>query len=336
MPDLQRVVRFLTKRDTIRTAFLVFFVYLMVQLWRFAQWALGNGSFVERPEAVAGLIPIGAWMSFFAWIKTGIWDIVVPAGLVIIIASLMLSFLLKRGFCGWICPVGAFFQLFVNLGDRLRRGKKLPVWRPLDLTLRGLRYAITAVLVWFLAAGIPVDQAIGFRQLPYYAAADVKILSYFVHPHLWWLLLGGFFIGTSTLWGNVWCRWVCPLGGVYGALGSASMTNVVRDGETCISCGKCAKVCPNRVPVDALHIVRAPECDGCQTCVTSCPKPGALEAKALGTFTMPKWVWPVAAVGLWLAIYLIALGTGHWRSGAPLDYLQAAVQQVLTTPPGAP
>ena len=96
-------------RGLVRTGFLVYFAYLCVRLWMFASWALAGSPptpHATRPEAVAGIIPVGALMSFFLWLKTGVFDAVVPAGIVIIVGALVLSVVFKRGFCGWVCPVG--------------------------------------------------------------------------------------------------------------------------------------------------------------------------------------------------------------------------------------
>lgn len=326
VPDVvSKLLKTIAKRDFVRGVFLLFFAAMMVQLWMFARWALGlSPRQVPRPESVVGIIPIGAFMSFFAWLKTGVWDVVLPAGLVIIIAAIAMSVLLKRGFCGWICPVGAFFQLPADFGKRFRKGRDLPVWRPLDLLLRGLRYLLAAAAVFMLSAVVSTADALSFRALPYYAVADIKIVSYFARPPLIWAGFGAAIIGLSLAYGNVWCRWLCPLGGVYGAIGVASLTNVCRDETLCIACGKCARACPNRVAVDRLQTVRAAECDGCQSCVTACPEPGALTPRIVGRWELGWWAWPVLAVGMWLGIYAVALATGHWHSPLPVDAFRAA------------
>jgi polyferredoxin len=322
----EELLRRLLRRDVVRYTFLVYFVALMVQLWLFALWALGHSShFVPRPNAVAGIIPIGAYMSFFAWLKTGLWDTVLPAGVVIIISALVMSLLLKRGFCGWICPVGAFFQIPADIGKRLRKGGNLPVHRWVDLALRGLRDAMAVAAVALLGVIVPIGVALGFRHYDFYYVADIRIVKYFVHPPLWWSVTGLAVVGLSLAYGNVWCRWLCPLGAIYGTVGTASLTNVCRDTEACASCGKCAQACPNRVPVDKLSIVRAPECDGCQTCVRTCTQPGALEPRILGRWRLAWWTWPVTALALWLGIYAVAVLTHNWASPLPVSAFRDAL-----------
>ena len=123
----------------------------------------------------------------------------------------------------------------------------MPRW--LDRTLRGVRYAFAGLILVWLAA-VPVAEAVGFQKLSYYAAADVKILSYFVHMPAWYFAFGATIAAGSFLFGNVWCRYMCPLGGLYGAVGCASACTVVRDAETCIDCGACARACHADVAVD--------------------------------------------------------------------------------------
>ncbi len=66
-----RVRDFVTSRWFVKTAFLAFFLMAVAQLLMFERWARGEGPYVSRPEAVAGILPIGHFTSFFAWVKGG-------------------------------------------------------------------------------------------------------------------------------------------------------------------------------------------------------------------------------------------------------------------------
>ena len=323
---LTRILSRIQPRPLVRGAFFVFFVYLCVTLWLFYLWAVGAGDFVTRPEAVAGIIPVGAYMSFFAWVKSGVYDPVLPAGITIIIGALLTSLLFKRGFCGFICPVGAFWEFFGWIGGKaLPRQPRAPRW--LDLGLRGLRYVLAFGFAAMLFA-LPLSAALDFQKLPYYAVADIKILSYFVLLPLWYVGLGAAIAAASFFFGNVWCRYICPLGGIYGAIGVLSPTNVVRDPGTCIDCGKCTEACHGFVDVQHALTVRAPECDGCQACVESCPVPGALEGRAVGRLRISPWVWAALVVAVWLVVYLVAVVTGHWSAGLTPNEFQEALKSV--------
>lgn len=323
--SLLRLRDAVTSRLFVRSLFLVFFIYACWKLWRFAEWARGNGEYVSRPEAVAGILPIGHFTSFFGWLKGGGWDTLLPAGLVIILAALTVSLLFKRGFCGWICPVGTIWEFAAEGGRRLLgRNLRLPRW--LDLGGRGMRYLIGGAALGILAI-VPLAESIAFRSLPYMWVADIKILQGFFSPVFILIVLLTFVI--SMMLGPVWCRWLCPLGALYSTVGLVSPCAVRRDAETCIHCSRCTEVCHAFVDVERLSTVRALECDGCMDCVKECPVEGCLEAKGPGSVRISPWVWPLLVVGLWLAIWGVAKVTGNWDTTIPDEVFRQVINSGL-------
>lgn len=317
-----RIRDFVTGRWFSKTAFLVFFVYACVQLFRFAAWARGEGPYVTRPEAPAGLLPVGHFMSFFVWIRGGGWDTLLPAGLVIIIAAVSVSLLFRRGFCGWICPVGTVWEACSALGRKLLGGRniRLPKW--LDITGRVFRFILAGAVVVILFS-VPIAEAVGFRSLPYMMIADLKTIGLMITPvYLLVILLAG---AISVLFGPVWCRYLCPVGGMYAAVAVASPCSVHRDTETCIQCARCTASCHAYCEPDKVTTVRSTECDGCMECVKACPVDDCLTARAFSRVRIAPWVWPVLVVGLWLAIYGIASLTGNWKSSIPPEQFKAVI-----------
>jgi len=327
-----RAHRVLTSRWLVKGAFFVLFVWLASRLLAFAAWARGEGPFVPRPEAVAGILPVGHFTSFFAWLKGGGWDTLLPAGLVIIIAALATSLLFKRGFCGWICPVGTLWEGAAAIGRRLLGGRNIRLPRWLDIAGRGFRYVLGFGFFAFVGM-VSIPEAVGFRELPYMWVADIKIIEGFGQPIFLIVIL--FASALSMLLGPVWCRYACPLGALYSAVGLASPCAVKRDDQTCIDCGKCTRVCHAFVDVQHAATVHAAECDGCMDCVKVCPVEGALEARAFGRMRIAPWVWPLLVVGLWFAIYLVAKLTGNWDTTIPVDVFRQVIGSGLleqTTP----
>ena len=326
MDSFEQVRRILAGRWPIKLAFLLFFVWSCWRLWQFAEWGRGRGPYVPRPETVAGILPVGHFTSFFAWLKGGGWDTLLPAGLVIILAALTVSLLFKRGFCGWICPVGTLWEIAASLGRGLMGGRnvRLPKW--LDLTGRGFRYVLAIVFFGFLAR-VSVEEALWFRELPYMWVADIKILQGFFSPTFIAVTLFAF--ALSMVIGPVWCRWLCPLGGLYSAVALPSACTVVRDEATCIHCSRCNEVCHAFVDVERAHDVRAVECDGCMECVRECPVDGCLSARVFRTWRFPAWAWPLLVVGSWLVIYGVAKVTGNWDTAVPLQLYQQVIRSGL-------
>lgn len=319
--DYQRVRDFVTSRWFIKSGFLVVFVVSCVQLFLFAAWARGTGPFVPRPEAPAGLLPIGHFTSFFAWIRGGGWDTLLPAGLVIILGALATSLFFRRGFCGWICPVGTVWEAFASAGRRIfGRNFQLPRWA--DLTGRVVRFVLAGLIVMVLMS-VSVAEAVDFRMLPYMWVADLKILGIMIEPvYLIVVLIVGV---VSALIGPLWCRYLCPVGGLYCAVAALSPCSVVRDEATCIQCGACAKSCHAFCHPERVSTVRDTECDGCMDCVKVCPVDACLEAKVAGGARIAPWVWPILVVGLWFAIYGAAKVTGNWDSTVPVEGFKGAI-----------
>lgn len=177
-------------------------------------------------------------------------------GLVIIIAAITVSLLFKRGFCGWVCPVGTVWEL-AELAGRKFMGRTILIPRWLDRAGRGVRYVLAAAILAFLVL-VPVAEAVGFRQFPYMWTADVKILSGFTNPAF--VIAGLLIFALSMMFSPVWCRYLCPLGGWYSVLGMASPCAVHRDDAICTHCHKCTTVCHALVEVEAAEDrVWAPE-----------------------------------------------------------------------------
>jgi hypothetical protein len=171
---------------------------------------------------------------------------------------------------------------------------------------------------------VPVREAVEFRQIPYMWIADLKIIHLMGEPT--WLAVAGLAAALSVVFGPVWCRYLCPLGGLYSVVGLASPCTVERNPATCIHCSRCGDVCHAFVEPEKTKRVYAPECDGCMDCVKICPVDGCLEAKAFSRVQVAPWVWPLLVVGMWLVIFGFAKATGNWDSRIPDDVYRQVIQ----------
>lgn len=108
-------------RRTVQAGFTLFCLYAGWQFYWFYQWAIGaSATYVARPPAVEGFLPISALVSLKRLVLTHQYDPIHPAGLTIFLAALSLGLLLRKGFCGWICPVGFASNLAELAGRRLK------------------------------------------------------------------------------------------------------------------------------------------------------------------------------------------------------------------------
>lgn len=307
---------------------------MLLATWRFHGFyryvmGIGNVQSAYRPPVGEGLMPLGAITAFRAWLATGDFDPIHPAGLVIFIATLITAWIFRRALCSWICPVGTLFQYVGRLGNRVMgRNLAMPSW--LDKLLRGLKYAIGASLIYTLFFKLTSAEAVSFLQLPYYVISDFKMFILWFRPAAITVLLLAFVLVMSFLFKSFWCRYLCPYGAVLGLIGLLTPITLKKDPAACVKCGKCSKACPNLVNVkDVTTRVLTPECTGCTSCVRGCPK-GALQFRAFGVLPVSVKLFSLAFLAVFFGAILLAKYTGHWESIVPSAAYKAIYQHYTT------
>lgn len=286
--------------------------------------ALESGTVPSAPRSpsVEGFLPIGALMAFKLWIAEGIFDPLHPAALVLFIAALLLALLLKKSFCGWICPVGTISESVGTAGRRVF-GRNFALPKYLDYPLRSVKYLLMAFFLYIVLIQMSPSQIGLFLNTPYWKVADVKMLRFFTHMSTTTQITLVALFGLSLVYKNFWCRYLCPYGGLLGLLSMASPVKIGRDESRCIRCGACSKHCPSLIPVADLRAVRTPECTGCLTCVSRCPAKGALDAKLLGKRAVRPEAVAALVVGIFFGIIALARLSGAWHSSiSPEELMQ--------------
>jgi len=305
-------------RLIVHNAFLVFTLFVGYRFYLFYLWAIGGSStYVPRPSSVEGFLPISALLGLKRLLLTGVYDPVHPAGLTILLSALAIGLLLRKGFCGWICPVGAFSNLAERLGRTLGLLFRLPVW--LDVPLLSLKYILLAFFLYAVFWKMDLKAIIGFQNNAYNFAADAKMLQFFLHPSLLAGSIMLLLVAVSLPLANFWCRYLCPYGGLLGLLALAGPLRIRRDEEKCIDCKKCRKICPASIKVDAKKTVLSPECVGCLECVAVCPREECLTVTDWSPKRISPLLIPALVLMLFFSFYLTANLTGKWHSKVSLE-----------------
>ena len=202
---------------------------------------------------------------------------------------LAMTLLLRRAFCGYMCPLGTISEWLHGLG-RVLRLPDVRVANRLDRGLALLKYALLAVI---LVATWRAGELI-FRGFdPCYAlisrhGADITFWAYVV---------AGAIALASLVTILPFCRWFCPFAAVLNPLSRFGLTRIRRNPEICRDCGLCSKDCPAAIQVDRLEQVTAARCISCMNCVDSCPhNEGQAKALAWGPPKLLGSRWPQAAL----------------------------------------
>ena len=304
-------------RHAVQLVFLALNAWIGVQFYLFVRHYETGGRTVEvsRPAGVEGWLPIAALMNLKVWLATGHLLRLHPAGLFLLMAFLAMSWLFRKSFCGWLCPVGAISEYLWRLGRRaFGRNFRLP--RRLDVALRGLKYVLLGLFLYAVGA-MSVSAIRAFLEGPYGMVDDVKMLNFFRYLGLTGGVVLALLVAASVLLENFWCRYLCPYGALMGLAALASPLRIRRDTALCIDCARCARACPSALPVDRLVEIRSAECTACLECVASCPAAGALTMAAPRGKRVPAWAVATGLAVLFVGICGYARWTGHWSTGLP-------------------
>lgn len=182
------------------------------------------------------------------------------AALVVVVYGLVRG----RAFCGWVCPV----NLIGEGADALRR--RLGIAVPERMFDRRVKIGVAAAVVALSAlTGFPVFEAVS----PIGAVNKGLVFGGFAGAGtLLAIVIAELFVSR-----RVWCRALCPLGGLFQVLGRAGQVNVRIDYDACVHCGRCEEACPADPVIlapalsGADAIVRAGDCMACGACVDACP-----------------------------------------------------------------
>ncbi len=314
--------------------------FLLVNVWIgviFYFWVRqfepgGASTNLHRPAGVEGWLPIAGLMNLRYLALTHHVPALHPAGMFLLIAFLAMSFLFRKAFCSWLCPVGTISEYLWRVGQKIfRRSASVQVPRWLDIGLRGLKYLLLGFFVWAVTS-MAADELAAFMNSPYGLIADVKMLNFFRHLGETGAIVLGMLVVASLFIQNFWCRYLCPYGALLGITSFLSPVRIRRNPETCIDCAKCAKACPSALPVDKLVTIKSAECTGCLECVAVCPAKDALNmslpripALSPQPRRLPAWAMAVGIAALFFGIVGFAKTAGFWDSRVP----RATYQQLV-------
>src|SRR3989338_541621 len=210
------------------------------------------------------------------------------------IMMLILTLVIGRFFCGWVCPLGTIIDAFgIKAKNR-------------DLDLRRVKYYILGLIVVCAFLGIQVAwifdpivitaRFISLNFIPsvtfivdrffiflikgsnfysplydFYRSLKSSFLGvkiyYFSHSFItlaFFLIILSFLAITKRLW----CRVLCPLGAIYGLISKLALLE--RRVDKCSHCMRCNVECRmSAIKEDSSY--RKEECVLCMDCIYACP-----------------------------------------------------------------
>ncbi|MBI5483531.1 MAG: 4Fe-4S binding protein, partial [Deltaproteobacteria bacterium] len=180
------------------------------------------------------------------------------ATLFVIIVFLLLTVVLGRVWCGWLCPQTVFNDLAELIGRPFQK-RVSPVFSKLVEHLIALiisKLIAFNLLCWFMPPGLLFSN---LRKIPPHPLILCCFLSLTLFGYLNLILVKRSF-----------CRSYCPYGRLQTALmdsGTLNLAFLEETAERCLNCSSCVRCCPMGIDVrDGFQI----ECIGCGRCIDAC------------------------------------------------------------------
>jgi MauM/NapG family ferredoxin protein len=280
--------RLVLLRRTVQCCFLALVIYILWSMTYPLKSAISSQALFIMDPLIMGL--------------TSLSERLFLPGLVFSGAMLLLTLLLGRFFCGWVCPMGAVIDMAGALTRRRgalslqdKRGLRWPKFMVLALVCILALIGIQAA--WVFDPIVMFARVISFNVIPTVTLAVDRAFQWCIQH---FGLYGGFydlyrtlkegFLGvnvhffanaldtwmfflvillSTALILRLWCRMLCPLGACYALAAIPSLLQ--RHVSRCTSCGHCARQC-RMGAIEQGMSYRKEECILCMDCVYHCPE----------------------------------------------------------------
>ncbi len=331
---------------------ITFLLFIFLLLWTIPEgdiWLPRNLFFLLDP-----LLGIAAMLASREW------NALTTLGII----TLILTVLLGRVWCGWICPLGSLLDWIPARKTPRQKLQIHPYWRyvkfnilfailagavlgslsliwldPITLLFRsfsgvimpGLSAGLTSIELWLYQIPTLAPVADWFSGW----ARDIVLTRqpFFPANLVFLAILVAVLLGNAVR-SRFWCRYLCPLGALLGLISKIPFIRHIVDSEKCVSCHRCAVDCPTGAIDPAQDFAADPaECIVCMDCTDLCRSqaiafPLDVTPSALREYD-PKRREFLFSMGLGLAAGFVVAKDLPRLAGS------AQSQSQVTRPPGA-
>ena len=187
---------------------------------------------------------------------------------------LMFGLLFGRFICGYLCPFGLVQELLHKLpGPKIKRPWQWP---------RYIKYGLLLIFVVGMPLLVVNPFGMGDPAFCKYicpaGTLEAGLPLIVLNPPLrtalgalftWKVTLALAIVAGCLIIYRFFCRYLCPLGAIYGLCNRISLYQLRCHKERCVDCGLCKNAC--RLDVDPAHRPASGECIRCGECAVVCP-----------------------------------------------------------------
>lgn len=210
------------------------------------------------------------------------------------IAIMILTIVLGRWFCGWICAFGAYNDLIYFISKKIFK-IKFRVDEKVDSILKYFKYL---VLLFIIAISWTIGSSILESTSPWDVFGQITDVSTIFSN----LLVGLIFLILITIGSafieRFFCRYLCPLGAIFSIISKIGIVKINKPKADCGKCRACTMNCSMGLPLYKVNCVKGGDCINCLKCTEVCYRNNAnvnvlgrdLDAKLTGSVAMATFL----------------------------------------------
>ena len=258
------------------------------------------------------ILAFSGFKSIYGMIIKGDFNFIgVFPSLIEFITAIIITIILGRFFCGWICAFGTYNDLLHLLSKNVFK-INFKVDEKLDAILKYVKYVVLLVL-------IVVVMTLGSKVLdttsPWGAFAQLtdfpQVLSDYPIGVILLLLIsiGAFFVE------RFFCRYLCPLGAIFNIFSKVGILKIKKPSDKCGKCRLCTNTCSMGLGLYKVESVCGGDCINCLKCIETCPRNNT-KVNVLGGNVTPELASSVAIAAM-VGLYTVNNlgGTALAKSG---------------------
>ncbi|OOM82226.1 putative electron transport protein YccM [Clostridium puniceum] len=186
-------------------------------------------------------------------------------------AVMVLTIVMGRWFCGWLCAFGAYNDLVYFISKKIFKSK-FKVDEKVDSILKYAKYVILVLIIiisWTIGSSILESTS------PWDAFGQITDISNIFSSLLIGLILLVLITIGAAFIERFFCRYLCPLGAIFSIISKIGIVKINKPKADCGKCRACTINCSMGLNLYKVDEVRGGDCINCLKCTEVCPRSNA-------------------------------------------------------------
>ncbi|AQR93570.1 FMN-binding protein [Clostridium saccharoperbutylacetonicum] len=187
------------------------------------------------------------------------------------VAVMLVTILIGRWFCGWICAFGAYNDLIYFIAKKVFEGK-FKIDEKADSILKYAKYVILLfiiIVLWTFGSSILESTS------PWDAFGQITDVSTLFSTLLIGLILLILITIGAAFIERFFCRYLCPLGAIFSIISKFGIVKINKPKADCGKCRACTINCSMGLNLYKVDGVKGGDCINCLKCTEVCPRKNA-------------------------------------------------------------